>query len=76
MQAYWKEILQRVSTTVSWMEHTVYEERTRTGFVHPGEKRQRRDLMAICKYKVRGCRGDGARCFLERHTDSTRGNSH
>lgn len=39
---------------VSWMEHVAYEERTRAVFVQPGEKRQRRDHVAICNYKVGG----------------------
>lgn len=73
-QAYWNEVLQRDTEMVSWMEHVAYEERTRAVFVQPGEKRQRRDHIAICNYIVGGHRGDGASCFLPRHKARTRGN--
>lgn len=35
-----------------------------------------KDLIPICSYAMRGCRGDGASCFLQRRTDGIRGNKH
>lgn len=58
----------------TWMKHLAHEERKRAVFVQPGEKTQRRDLIAIYNYIVGECRGDAAGCLLERHADMIRGN--
>lgn len=61
---------------IKGLEHVTCNERLRAGFVQPSEEKVPGDIISVCNYLTRGYRENGARVFLEVHSDRMGGNGH